>query len=83
MKTYQFESVIQENGVIILPEHLKRLYNHKVKLIVFYLEILSDSPLNILKEITDRYGEIDEADLDIRAIYKQREEADDREIVFD
>jgi hypothetical protein len=82
MKTYQFESIIEDNGVIVLPEDLKNLRKHRVKLIVVDLEP-SDNPLNMLNDITQKYAAISEEDLDITEIYKQREQRHDRGIVFD
>ncbi len=34
MKTYQIESVINENGIIILPDEMKKLQKHRVKLTI-------------------------------------------------
>ncbi len=82
MKTYQFESIIEDNGVIVLPEDLKNLKKHRVKLIVVDLEP-SDNPLKMLDDITQRYAVVKEEDLDINEIYEQREQHHDRGIVFD
>jgi hypothetical protein len=82
MKTYQFESIIEDNGVIALPEDLKNLKKHRVKLIVVDLEP-SDNPLNMLDKITQKYAAVSEEDLDITGIYEQREQHHDRGIVFD
>lgn len=82
MKTYQFESIIEDNGVIVLPEDLKNLKKHRVKLIVVDLEP-SENPLNMLNDITRKYAAISEEDLDINEIYEQREQHHDRGIVFD
>jgi hypothetical protein len=82
MKTYQFESIIEDNGVIVLPEDLRNLRKHRVKLIVVDLEP-SDNPLNMLNDITQKYAAISEEDLDITEIYEQREQHHDRGIVFD
>lgn len=82
MKTYQFESIIEDNGVIVLPEDLRNLKKHRVKLIVVDLEP-SDNPLNMLDDITKKYAAVREEDLDITEIYEQREQHHDRGIVFD
>jgi hypothetical protein len=47
------------------------------------MEPVSDNPVNTLADITRRYAAIDDDDLDIAEIYKQREERHDRGIVFD
>jgi hypothetical protein len=83
MKTYQFESIIEEDGVIVLPKDMKDLKKHRVKLIVMDLEPLYDSPVNLLADITHKYAAVDEEDLDIAGIYEQREQYHDRGIVFD
>ncbi len=85
MKTYQFESIIEESGVITLPKHMKELKNHRVKLTMTDLEpIQDDDLLKRFKEITRKYAAIDdEPDLDIDEIYKQRGPIDDRGLVFD
>jgi hypothetical protein len=83
MKSYQFESIIEENGVIVLPEDLRKLKKHRVKLIVVDLEPPYDSPLDTLSDITKKYSALNEEDLDITGIYEQREKHHDRGIMFD
>jgi hypothetical protein len=83
MKTYQFESIIQDNGCIILPRYMDRLKTHRVKLTLVDLEPDINNPLNILADITQKYTSIEEEDLDILGIYKQREKNHDRGIMFD
>lgn len=38
MRMYNFETVISENGTVVLPEYIKTLNNHKVRLTLFDLE---------------------------------------------
>lgn len=83
MRTYQLESIIQDNGCIFLPEYMKNLKAHHVKLTLVDMEPVSDNPENFLADITRRYAAIDEKDLDIAEIYEQREEHHDRGIMFD
>ena len=83
MKTYQFESIIEEDGVIVLPKHMRTLMKHRVKLTVVDLEPFNDNPVNMLAGITKKYAAVNEEDLDIPGIYKQREQHHDRGIVFD
>ncbi len=83
MNTYQFESIIEENGVIVLPKHMRKLKKHRVKLTVVDLEPFYDSPVDLLADITQKYAAVDEKDLDITGIYEQREYHHDRGIVFD
>ncbi len=83
MKTYQFESIIEENGIIVLPQYMKKLKKHRVKLTVVDLEPFHDRPVKLLADITKKYAAVDEEDLDITGIYEQREQHHDRGIVFD
>jgi len=83
MKTYHFESIIQDNGCIVLPVYMENLKAHRVKLTVEDMDTNPGNPLNILADITRRYSSITEVDLDIDAIYRLREENYDRGIVFD
>ena len=83
MKTYQFESVVDETGIIVLPKNMRKLLKHRVKLTVVDMEPLSGSPVRLLSGITKKYAAVDEADLDISGIYEMREQSHDRGIVFD
>jgi hypothetical protein len=83
MKTYQFESIIEENGIIVLPQYMRNLKKHRVKLTVVDLEPFHDRPVKLLTDITKKYAAVDEEDLDITGIYEHREQHHDRGIVFD
>ncbi len=83
MKTYQFESRVEESGVIVLPQYMENLKRHRVKLTVVDLESAPVSPCKLLTEITERYITAGEDDLDINDIYHQRDRNQNRGIVFD
>lgn len=83
MKTYQLESVIGDNGIIELPESMKKLVRHRVKLIVIDLETFLYNPVNMLADITKKYTAINENDIDITELYEKRIQSHDRGIVFD
>jgi hypothetical protein len=85
MKTYQFKSIIDENGLIVLPDEIKRLKNHRIKLIVTDLDSDREctNTIDFLNSVTDKYLNIEENELDITEIYNQREKTDDRRIMFD
>lgn len=83
MKTYKFESVIQDGGVIRLPNYMRKLKKHRVKLTIVDLETVSDSPIDLLADITQKYANVNETDLDIPEIYAHREKQHDRGLVFD
>lgn len=83
MKTYQFESVIQDNGSIPLPSAMRNLKHHRVKLILIDLDQRQQNPVERLVDITQRYNTLDEADIDIADLYIHRTQHHDRELVFD
>ncbi|GAK57618.1 hypothetical protein U27_04585 [Candidatus Vecturithrix granuli] len=84
IKTYQFDSIIQENGVIMLPKHMQPLQRHHVRLIVIDLEPSRFDSVTLLTEITQKYKMItEEQELSIDEIYAQREQSHERTFVFD
>jgi hypothetical protein len=83
MKTYQFESIIQDNGSIPLPSAMRNLKHHRVKLILIDLEQREQNPVERLADITQRYTMLDEADIDMTDLYIQRTQHHDRGLVFD
>ena len=69
MNTYQFESVIEDKGIIVLPEQMKPLHKHRVRLILIDLDMFPPDPVQQLTQITRKYLAItDEAELPIQAI---------------
>jgi len=82
MNTYQFESVIDENGIVILPDDVRKLKKHRVKFILIDLDSAYESPVRF-DDITKKYTAINEEDLNISEIYQQRKGKDEREITFD
>ena len=83
MRTYQFESVIPDNGRISLPATMKNLTHHRVKCILIDLEEQSQNPLDRLDALTRQYAALTEADIDIEDVYKQRATINDRQYLFD
>ena len=83
MRQYQFQSIIQENGLLKIPPFLYNLKNRRLKFIVVDLERPRVNPVAKFRDIIRRFYMIDEPDLDIDAIYAQRKEHHDRGIVFD
>jgi len=83
MKTYQIESVINENGIIILPDEMKKLQKHRVKLTIVDLEAGYTDPVDFLDYITDKYSNVNENDLNLSNIYNERDKVDERQIMFD
>ncbi len=84
IRTYQIDSVIQENGVIMLPKYMYPLHKHRVRLIVIDLEPSQPDPVSLLNEITQKYATVtDEDELSPDEIYEQREQNHERAFVFD
>ena len=83
MKTYQFESVVNESGMIALPDEMKNLHKHRVKLIIVDLETESSETSDLLDKITKEFSDISETDLDIAEVYQARGNLDERQVVFD
>lgn len=83
MRTYQIESVINEEGMIVLPDEMKNLQKHRVKLIIVDLESKGSEPADVLDRITDKLMNISEDDLNLSEIYERRETVDERQIMFD
>lgn len=83
MRTYQFESVVPDNGRISLPMTMKSLTHHRVKFIVIDLEEPQDDPCERLDALTRAYATLDEPDIDLDEVYRQRAHIDDRQYLFD
>jgi len=85
MKTYQFKSVVDENGLIALPDEIKSLKRHRIKIIITDLDSDKEcaNTIDFLNSVTDKYSNIEETDLNITEIYNKRDKKDDRGIMFD
>ncbi len=83
MTTYHFESVIDERGVIVLPDAMRQLKRHRGRLVITDLEDKNDEPIDLLDTITSKYLGINENEIDSVKIYKQRERNDERRVLFD
>ncbi len=77
MKTYELNAIVEENGSIQLPKEVtQNLKKHRVHLKLVDLDALKRDPIQLLQEITQQYNAIvDEPDLNIVEIYKQREQS--------
>ncbi len=73
MKIYQIESEINEQGIIVLPEEMKNLHQHRVKVIIVDLETKESEPTDFLDCITDKFTKIEESDLNIDEMYVERD----------
>ncbi|GEM_PF-1310598 len=82
MGTYNFETVIREDGIIVLPDSMKNLKKRRVKFVLVDLEESYSGTADILSDITEQYNRIKEKDLDITEIYKNRRKTDVRERLY-
>ncbi len=64
METYHFETEISEKGIIVLPDAMRTLVRHKVRLTISNPEkTASDAAGNVLSETAaDEYSQPDEDD---------------------
>ncbi len=83
MNRYQFESVINENGMIVLPNEMKSLRQHRIRLMILDLEAENSDPVYFLDYITRKFADTGEVDLNLSEIYTGRTDADERRIMFD
>jgi len=83
MRTYQLETVINNNGTITLPAFLNNLTQHRVMLTLVDLETPHLEATHLLSQITEAYRQTDETDLDMVEIYENRDKSESRNIIFD
>ncbi len=83
MRTYQLESEINEQGIIVLPYEMKNLRNHRIKLTIVDLEPEYSVTDDFLDYVTKKFSNIEENDLNLNEIYKKREHIDERQFIFD
>jgi len=62
MKTYNFEAMINEGGIIVLPDYMKKLMRHRVRLTISDLEKTVLDAKNISSEIAGECSRPDEED---------------------
>ncbi|MBF0233769.1 MAG: hypothetical protein HQK65_12140 [Desulfamplus sp.] len=72
MRTYQLESEINEQGIIVLPYEMKRLHKHRIKLTIVDLEPDNSVSADCLDSVTKKFSTIEENDLNLNEIYKKR-----------
>jgi len=83
MNAIEFETDYK-NGVIEIPKDYKINNNSHLKVIILYdTESKKNDSKNLLIDITTRYKNLKENDLDIKKIYINRNENEDRKISFD
>lgn len=83
MRTYQLESEINEQGIIVLPYEMKNLHKHRIRLTIVDLEPERSVPADFLDYVTKKFSNIEENDLNLNEIYKKREQIDERQFMFD
>jgi hypothetical protein len=79
-QTYQLESIVKEDGSVILPKPLQK---HRVKLVVYDLDAIHKNPVEYFQKIVQNYHQItDEPNLDITEIYHEREQSNEPRTLF-
>ena len=81
MRKYQLESVVNEHGMIVLPDEMKNLHKHRVKIVITDLGAEISEPCDFLDHVTEKYAKIEEEDLNLDEIYKKRDHIDERKIM--
>lgn len=83
MNAIEFETDYK-SGIIKIPDNYNIKSNSHLKIIVLYEEEIKKSKSkDILVDITNRYKEIDEDEININDIYKMRDESNGRKFKFD
>jgi len=85
MRKYILKTDVTEEGKIILPEELKKLKHHKVKVKLIDLgenNNTNQKLVEFLDKITKRYIKVKEEEINITEIYNQRKKINEREISF-
>ncbi len=62
METYHFETEISEKGIIVLPDAMRTLVRHKVRLTISNPEKTASDAGNVLSETADEHSQPDEDD---------------------
>jgi hypothetical protein len=68
MSEYQLESVVNEHGMIVLPDEMKNLHKHRVKIVITDLGTEISEPCDFLDHITKKYVKIEEGDIVIEGM---------------
>ncbi len=79
-QAYHLESVVNDDGAIYLPRHLQK---HRVKLVVYDLDTIRQDPVAYFTRIVQNYSAlVDEPDLDIDEMYREREQSHEQRPMF-
>lgn len=68
MSEYQLESVVNEHGMIVLPDEMKNLHKHRVKIVITDLGAEISEPCDFLDHVTKKYVKIEEEDIVIEGM---------------
>jgi len=82
MREYQLESVVNEHGMIVLPDEMKNLHKHRVKIVITDLGAEISEPCDFLDHVTEKYAKIEEEDLNLDEIYERRGPTHKRRIML-
>lgn len=82
MLTYKFTTKISDDGKIFIPKHLKDYYSNSAEIIMLVPEKKDSTNLNIFYNLIKEYNKIDEPELEINELYKNRKNNDERKLDF-
>jgi hypothetical protein len=83
MFAYKFTTHINTDGTIRVPAYLRNFNSTDVEVIMLMPEQKENKNTKLFFELIDQYNAVSEDEIDITAIYKQRETANDhREFDF-
>lgn len=81
MQAIEFETEYN-NGTIQIPDNYKLNPKSHLKVIILYDDIIRQEPKNYFIEITKKFNEINEGEIDINKIYQKRTQEEIRNVVF-
>jgi hypothetical protein len=84
MQEVRFSAIVQPDGTIHLPARIKKYYSKRVDLILIdnKNKNVAQNAVHLLGKITREYNHIHENEIDIKSIFKNRNKAHERKILF-
>jgi hypothetical protein len=82
MQAIEFETDYK-NGLIRIPENYHINPDSHIRVIVLIQDENKSDSVEFLKTLKEKYNRIQEDDINIQQIYKNRDEMDDRNAMFD
>ena len=86
MSIYKLETTVDEKGKINLPLSMKSIFSRKVRITLTDIEKSKTNkrnPVQILTDISSKYKEIKESEIDVSDIFSNRDQNHERTFGFD